>query len=124
MVEVKLKLRDLVARYGSIAKLREAPKIRAKLAFALSVLSGQVTSAVRQFEEVRSQRMKLLGEKNGAGEIELKGASKEQFIDEVEELLDQEVTIKAEPVELPANFEMDGLVAVVSDWAEFLTMKE
>lgn len=124
MVEVKMKLREIVSKYGTINQLRGAPKVRAKLAFSLACLAGQATSAVRDFEEARSLRHKALAEKNEKGEMVVPADKQLQLVEEIEELLNTEVTIKAEPIEIPANFEMDGLVAVLSDWSAFLVVKE
>ncbi|MFH1567923.1 MAG: hypothetical protein ABIL09_07965 [Gemmatimonadota bacterium] len=120
--EVKMRLRDVVNRYGSINKLREAPKVRAKLGFEIAKLAGALTTMVRGFEEARNSAAKKLSEKDKDGNPSIPPAKQAEFQEEMEELLDAEVIVKAEPVNLPANFEMDGMVAVLSDWSEFLTV--
>lgn len=124
MVEKTFHLRDLINRYGSISALRNAPKVRAKLAFELATLAGQVTAKVRDFEEARDARVKHYGVRDKDGNLSVPNDKKEEFNKEIEELLNTEVIIKAEPVGIPANFEMDGMVGVLSDWGEFLTFKE
>lgn len=124
MAVVKLKLREVLARFGSINKLREAPKVRAKLAFALACLAGQATSVVRQFEDARAGRQRAFSVKNEKGEFEIPADKRAELAEEIEELLDEEVTIQAAAVEIPGNFEMDGLVAVLSDWPDFLVVKD
>lgn len=124
MPEVKLKLRELVNKYQSIQKLREAPKVRAKLAFELSTLAGQATAVVRNFEEARTKLIKDLGEKGKGGNMSVPDDKRDEFSGQIDELLDTEVVLKAETVSIPANFEMDGLVGILADWPEFLAVKE
>lgn len=124
MVEKTFRLRDLINQYGSIGALRNAPKVRAKLAFELAILAGQVTAKVRDFEEARNARVKHYGVIDKDGNLTIPNDKKMEFNKEIEELLDTEVIIKAEPVSIPANFEMDGMVGVLSDWSDFLTFKE
>ena len=124
MPEVTMKLRALVNKFGSINKLREAPKVRAKLAFELAGLTGQATALVRAFEEARTKRIKELGEKGPDGNYTVPPAKAGEFAAEIEELLDADVVLKAEAVTIPPNFEMDGLVGVLADWPEFLVVKE
>ena len=123
MPEVTMKLRVLVNKFASIQKLREAPKVRAKLAFDLAVLAGQATAVVRNFEEARAKVVKELGEKSKDG-FAVPADKQAEFQEQMDELLNAEVVLKAEPVGIPANFEMDGLVGILADWPEFLTVKE
>jgi hypothetical protein len=123
MAEVTMKLRVLVSKFPSIQKLREAPKVRAKLAFDLAVLAGQATAVVRNFEEARAKVVMELGEKSKDG-FAVPPDKQAEFQEQMDELLNADVVLKAEPVGIPANFEMDGLVGILADWPEFLTVKE
>lgn len=124
MPEVKMRMRDLVNRFRSIERLREAPKVRAKLAFELALLAGQTTAVIRAFEEARAKVVKEFSEDDGKGQKVVPPEKMDEFTGQMDELLDREVVINAEPVGIPANFEMDGLVGAVADWSEFLVLKE
>lgn len=125
-IEVRVSLREMLRRMPSLEKLREAPGVRAKLAFQLAPLVAVAGARARDFEQARTALFKRLGEKQPDNSYKVPPEKLAEFTGEIDELLDSEVVLALDggKIGIPANFEMPGLVAVAADWADCLEVKE
>jgi hypothetical protein len=127
---IKVKISDLVNSTETLQKLSQE-KFKAKLAWSIARLLKAAEAEIQQFNETRMNLIRKYGEKDEQGELitDEKGNCKiiteslEQFSNELNELINTEVEINANPLDIELLDDLDFTPSDMAVLEPFMNME-
>lgn len=127
---IKVKISDLVNSTETLQKLSQE-KFKAKLAWSIARLLKAAEAEIQQFNDTRMNLIRKYGEKDEQGELitDEKGNCKiiteslEQFSNELNELINTEVEINANPLDIELLDDLDFTPSDMAVLEPFMNME-
>jgi len=92
---MKVNLGEIYVSTSVMSKLIDAP-LPAKISFRLARLMKEMNEYLKHLDEERTKLIKKYGKENGDGNITVSEDNKEQFVNEFNDLLAEEIEINWE----------------------------
>lgn len=105
-----------IANSTSFMNIMKEKSLSAKWAFKLSVLAKEIQPILTSVDEVRNLLIDKYGEKDEEGKVKKEGIislieNKTDFAVEFQDLMDQEVSLKNAPIEIPIEKFPSGILS-------------
>ena len=117
---MQINLNQLVASKNGLAKLAET-QFKAKKLFEITKFVRVCAAEIESFDKVREEKIRQFGEENeinGKQVFEVSSENQQQFFSEIQELLDQEISLEIPEITLDdfGDIEMTPKDLIALNW--------